>query len=118
LILICILNPSIKLDELFKIPHLLEHFKEHPELSFVEYLQEHYNENHAEHKKSDSHDDGCLPFQNNNCFCQTVLVLNIVIINTISLPEPAQKILKRNQGSSFFVTSEYLSNIWHPPKIS
>lgn len=118
LILLSVINPAIKFDELVKMPHLLEHFGEHPELTFFEYLQEHYNDNHNEHEKEDKHDDGCLPFQNNNCFCQTTLVFNVILFNSISLPEPALKISIRNPGSSFSINSEYLSNIWHPPKIS
>jgi len=118
LLLLAVLNPAIKLDEFIKMPHLLEHFGEHPELTFFEYLQEHYNDDHSEHDKSDRHDNGCLPFQNSNCFCQNVLIFNANVFNGISLPVPSLKILKRNSGASLSINSEYLSNIWHPPKIT
>lgn len=109
-------NTSI--GQLWKIPNLIEHYKEHKldlgskiTFSFKEFIKIHYTKDLENHH--DEHHD--LPFktfdnQTNNLF--TFVVLNFQF--------SVKKIFYKNQNSFFYRNSFHtnsFSSIWQPPKI-
>ena len=119
LLLIGILGSTTEFHELLKLPHLVYHFFEHrleqPDTSLAEFLHVHYSHDHDNHK-DEHHDKGCLPFQGEHIqhiqithFC-TQSNFDIKLIPHISS-------LDKNSFNQSFPLSEYLANIWQPPKV-
>ncbi len=76
------LYANTELHELLKIPVLVHHYLEHDDndnsVSFIDFLNEHYNNNNS-HNDTDNkhHDHQKLPFKTNDCATvHTVLAFN------------------------------------------
>jgi len=66
------LYANTELHELLKLPVLVHHYLEHdtssPDLSFFEFLKEHYDSNNTHRHPDNNHNDHQkLPFKNGNC---------------------------------------------------
>ena len=119
LLLAGFLGSTTEFHELFKIPHLIVHYFTHKseqnDIGLVEFIHIHYSHDHDNHK-DDHHDRGCLPFQGeHNCHIQTMQFCSYskVDFNLIPPVRDARKIFPDSE----FSPSEFLSNIWQPPKV-
>lgn len=108
--------------ELMKLPFLFQHYFEHekhdhPDLSFSEYLQEHYlNESHEDEEKG--HCDEDLPFNHcHDCCSHITTVISFLIPETIF---PIAFPVKNNEDGISAIP-QFLSNyhcpIWQPPQL-
>ena len=98
------------------IGHYQHHNKEHHKLSFVDFVLEHANGGHEE--KGQHPEDECPIDHNHNLVVQYVYYL---VDNKIKIEEDQNSIyvgLTTPLPQNVFCKSEYISNIWQPPKIS
>lgn len=110
---------ATELHELFKLPNLVEHFKEHQSedktTTLINFLVNHYTA--TDDGDNDSSKDMQLPFKSNhdggnisntgfNCFTNIQLAIKSIPIESKNY----------NTYSSEFISSAYLSSIWQPPK--
>lgn len=105
------------IGQLYKVPNLFEHFKEHQSevsnnsISFIQFIKAHYSknseDNHSEHEN--------LPFKTVEHTSNVLFTLLLVNIKSIEKPTIIE--LK----SAFFYKNSFKSNlftsIWLPPKI-
>lgn len=101
--------------QVFKISVLLHHFQEHlilqPNLSFLDYISEHYTKVHHH----DEHDNS-LPYQHDECFEGN--------ISSLYTPEKVQhtSIIPYSTIPTYIPNTPQVpeipySDIWQPPKI-
>jgi hypothetical protein len=107
---------TTELYQLLKLPVLIEHYKEHKaqntEMSFIDFLSLHYNQEFA-------HDDtdNKLPFKSHSNCASVSIVAFIAQPFTINLEKPIYfepKILSVYHNVIF--KSLAISTIWQPPK--
>ncbi|MDP2176476.1 MAG: hypothetical protein Q8K70_11255 [Bacteroidota bacterium] len=116
--IILFLFTSTVIEQLFKLPQLIEHFSEHKlsssHLSFLDFLKIHYVDEEEHGKTSDK--DQNLPFKTIDvCQSLNVIGLPIVFENKVPVLMTLNKnISSLNQES--FISSSFLSSIWQPPK--
>jgi hypothetical protein len=111
---------TTELAELLRIPVLISHFKEHkehdPDISFIGFLDLHYNNQLPDHhhdKESDTHNK--LPFSGSH---------GVSIVFVSSCPffiQPQNTIevntkLKSTFSNDQYLENNHLSSIWQPPK--
>ncbi len=99
------------------VSHYIEHKKESPKMSLLDFLGLHYK--HQDHaNKKDTNQDHNLPFLNLNN------VLNVVCLSPHSIYfEPNTKVLIINSQKQTLLNESYkefafLKAIWQPPRIS
>jgi hypothetical protein len=114
---------NTEIGQLLKLPNLIEHFTEHHHhdddhaISFLDFVKNHYNDNHK-HSDTDKHDHHQnLPFKTINTNTNTVIAfenqptvlfrkpINVVVNNTVPFSQ------------NFYISSVFAS-IWLPPKLS
>jgi hypothetical protein len=108
---------TTELSQLLKTPVLIQHFVEHREenkhLTLRQFLYLHYATSHAD--DADHHKDMQLPFKtHHNCIAA---FQNVVIPthNTIHKPVTVFKKRPLHPGDQS-ISSNFLSNIWQPPR--
>lgn len=114
---------NTEIGQLLKLPNLIEHFIEHHEhkdehnISFLDFVKSHYNDNHK-HSDTDQHDEHQnLPFKTINTNVNTILAFENQ--PTISFRKPIS--IDVNNTVTFhkeFYTSTVFACIWLPPKLS
>jgi hypothetical protein len=130
-----LVNPTIT-EELLKLPSLMEHYyhhnhhhshhdehehwgnlESHEEMNLMSFLDAHYGATSIDHSE-DSHNE--LPFKNssNNRIEQQSIHLFVFEQNNFEIQYFAENETKQPLGYASFLTSNYLQNIWQPPKIS
>lgn len=105
--------------ELTKIPELIHHYLEHQdetgELSFLEFIHQHYSEEHTPKDANHKHCD--LPFktheQGSVFYHFTFASVSNEILNPFG---DAQNVYL--DPSNIFLFSNYLASIWQPPQLS
>lgn len=110
-----------ELNQLVKLPLLVEHFIKHKEkdsqLSLLAFLDMHYA--HGDVKDADYDEDMQLPFKSHDK-CVNASFISFVPNNFDDLS--AKPVLTENKiysvYSEQFIQSSYLSFIWQPPKNS
>lgn len=108
---------TTELSQLLKTPVLIEHFVEHREenkhLTLWQFLYLHYATSHVE--DADHHKDAQLPFKtHHNCIAA---FQNVVIPAQNTIYKPVMAIEKHSLcPDDQFVSSNFLSNIWQPPR--
>jgi ABC-type Zn2+ transport system substrate-binding protein/surface adhesin len=121
--LLIFLCANTEIGQLLKLPNLAEHFFEHHDhedehnISFLDFVKSHYNDNHK-HSDTDKHDEHQnLPFKTLNTNVNTVIAfenqpsiifnkpISIAINNTVPYHKK-------------FYTSNVFACIWLPPKLS
>jgi hypothetical protein len=99
------------------IQHYEHHNKEHGKISFIDFLVLHSTEN--EHTRTDNHEHDKLPFNKHNHTKSSQTIPFICSNQKIQLNSPLDTSLAvQVQTKQFFVGSDFLKGIWHPPKIS
>lgn len=112
---------ATELNELFKLPMMVEHFKEHNEgdkqISIWDFLCVHYSSKMA--KDADMEDDMKLPFKSKSHF-ETTNSINSICFNfnfevnhLIPFVEKSYVI-----SSEQFNNTSTINTIWQPPKFS
>lgn len=107
------------MSELLKLPVLVAHYSEHKQwdgsITFLQYLRMHY----AEHddQNADYRRDQQLPFKTlaHSPIAAIAFVLpavSVVFLAAVSFREKRQK----RSFHTLFYTSQYLANVWQPPK--
>ena len=117
-VLISLLLAQTELHEFLKLPalfaHYFEHLSEQPQLSFTEFLHEHYSgHNHCD--KNQGHADG-LPFKDCSSCSSTIACAPVP-----SRPELSFEIFPAPRTQHFTHVKQFVSQsfaeIWQPPKI-
>ncbi|MBC7642627.1 MAG: hypothetical protein H7174_09890 [Flavobacterium sp.] len=114
---------NTEIGQLLKLPNLIAHFTEHHDhevdhnISFLDFVKSHYNDNHK-HSDTDKHDDHQnLPFKTINTNVNTVIVFEDQ--STISFRNPFNITIKNKVPfHKEFYTSNVFACIWLPPKLS
>ena len=113
---------NTEIGQLLKLPNLIEHFAEHHDhedennISFVDFVKSHYNDNHkhSDTDKQDEHQN--LPFKTINSNLNTVITFEnqptISFRKLISIP-----INNTVPYHKKFYTSTVFACIWLPPKL-
>ena len=110
---------TTELHQLAKIPLLIEHFEEHQQqnnqLTFFDFLNLHYS---GEEKIDADHEkDMKLPFKSHDGCISTFIAANIPpSFSNLVLKEFSESILSFPSREDCFLSSNYLSSIWQPPK--
>lgn len=110
---------TTELDQLLKIPILIEHFKDHqkqnPSLTFFDFMQMHYD--HPK-KDADYKTDRKLPFVSHSIHFTSIVTLNPIFHLAIKKGVPI--ILKSEISSKRVIdyVNTPLHSIWQPPKFS
>lgn len=114
---------NTEIGQLLKLPNLIEHFIEHHKhkdehnISFLDFVKSHYNDNHK-HSDTDQHDEHQnLPFKTINTNVNTILAFENQPV--ISFGKPISFVV--NNTVPFhkeFYTSAVFVSIWLPPKLS
>jgi hypothetical protein len=107
---------NTEFHELLKVPvlvaHYLEHKREQPDLSLVQFFSIHYNNNT---KDEDYTRDSQLPFKAAEHLTSSITIF----ISHFAVKLPAPYFNHKTDIPFYrasFVSSQLLSNIWQPPK--
>jgi hypothetical protein len=109
-----------QLGEFLKLPKLINHFIEHSQeqsnLTFIEFLTIHYVDALVYDK--DYEKDMELPFKSHSDFCNCSITTFCSPIPqfTFSKEQTIKEFKKPHFNYVFTFTSNFLSNIWQPPK--
>ena len=114
---------NTEIGQLLKLPNLIEHFFEHHDhedernISFLDFVKSHYNDNHK-HSDTDKHDEHQnLPFKTINTHVNTVIAFENQ--STISFRKPISIAINNTVPyHREFYTSDVFACIWLPPKLS
>lgn len=111
----------VQVNELFKIPNLIEHYKEHqetePNIGLLEFICIHYM--HGEVNDDDSSKDMKLPFKSHTSDCQCNIVFYPAVENYNFIADFFHKEYKPQSFKyTISFSSNYLSTIWQPPQLS
>lgn len=109
------LLPQMDTYELSKLPHLIEHYKEHSKQSssftLLDFISLHYGSQKKSHE--DTHQDtGCLPFQQ-HAVSALFFTLDTVYF-TCTRQSDYQIVRKPFYKAIYHMV--YLASIWQPPK--
>lgn len=109
------------LHEIFKLPLLIDHFVEHSQsnknLTFWEFLDDHYAKQN-DGISSDDDKDMKLPFKSHQD-CVNYIVAFSMVPNTPNFFEPIYtNPVNFLDYNSAILSSSFLDNIWQPPKFS
>lgn len=111
------LNTSTELHQVFRLPFLLEHYRQHRQqdscLSFISFLKIHYTNNHPE--DNDDNEDNRLPFKDAGNINHT----DIPIMGAKSVPAIAfeHKSVKATYRLAY-IPDQRADSIFHPPNAS
>lgn len=116
------LSTNTVFSELFKLPELIHHYLEHREnekdnnLTFINFLTEHYSENAHHTHKNNNHEK--LPFKTLDF--HLAHVISIVPQTNSSLPiiVLVNPKLKKSFQYQYDYSNAYLESIWQPPRFS
>lgn len=111
--------PEMDTSELSKLPVLINHYRQHhktdPSLSFLSFIDQHYN--NRDHYNKDQEHHHKLPFsnhQNHNCqLHQVVFMLPEIILS----PDVCVKPVKNEPYYSPPEGNSIQRTIWQPPKL-
>ena len=94
------------------VQHFVEHREENKHLTLWQFLYLHYATNHAD---ADHHKDMQLPFKtHHNCIAT---FQNVVIPVQNIIYKPVKDVeMRSHYPDDQFVSSNFLSNIWQPPR--
>ena len=110
---------ATELHELFKLPNLVAHFKEHQSedktTTLIDFLVQHYTS--SDDGDGDKTKDMQLPFKSNHDG-GNITNTGFISFNNVQLAIKSAPIESEiyNTYSSDFISSAYLSSIWQPPK--
>jgi hypothetical protein len=114
---------NTEIGQLLKLPNLIEHFIEHHDheddhnISFLDFVKSHYNDNHK-HPHTDKHDEHQnLPFKTINTNVNTVIVFENQTEFSFRKPNIISLNLTVPFSQNFYISSVFAS-IWLPPKLS
>jgi hypothetical protein len=109
---------STELREIVKLPVLIQHFNEHRQLNhqitFSQYLVDHYN--NLPHTDNDEDRDNQLPFKradSNIMFSPVIPASGFVELRKPVLPVVPDEMFSRNDH---LIPSATVSKIWQPPR--
>jgi hypothetical protein len=120
LLSISLLGSMMNIDNLAKLPRLIEHYQEHrdksSDFSFFEFLSLHYGSKSEHHDKEEHEQHTGLPFKSGDCtFTHTVILLpQFQSPQTIA---PVSILTYANFYQSTFSVA-FSQSIWQPPKNS
>lgn len=105
-----------EVGQVLKLPMLIVHYIDHYEeegQSVYAFLHEHYVHHHG--RNTDQQEDDQLPFKTTNIqqASFTYLLPALEIINKQPIPASKKKIIRPSTS----IYSNYLKDIFHPPKI-
>lgn len=114
---------NTEIGQLLKLPNLIEHFIEHHDhedehnISFLDFVKSHYNDNHK-HSDTDKHDEHQnLPFKTIHSDLCTVFAFENQL--TIWFKKPISIAINTIVPyHEEFYTSDVFICIWLPPKLS
>ena len=111
---------TTELNQLLKLPILVEHYSEHKEqdqkISFFKFLSMHYASGDVKDKDYDK--DQKLPFKSHDGCVIMSVVCAFVNAHTPFIKQVYNNDKLYSAYSEFFVSSAHLSSIWQPPKFS
>ncbi|MEZ4854137.1 hypothetical protein [Flavobacterium sp.] len=118
ILIITFLCANTAVGQLFKIPNLLEHYKEHKKdtttnsISFTTFLKLHYSKTSKEHH-GEHHDLPFKTFDNNGTvlFAISLFKLQIEMVKTMIS-------CKNKFFYNISIKSSLIKSIWLPPKIA
>lgn len=119
LLLLTLMDSTIDLHNLAKVPGLIEHFQEHckrlPGFSFLGFIVLHYGNKAGTHDQEEHGKHQKLPFKSNNCtFSNTLSIISTVnacAITPINFYQSYSNFYK----STFY--AGFSESIWQPPRI-
>jgi hypothetical protein len=107
----------LSLEDIVKIPELVEHFQEHQEKygdSYIDFINKHYGAEKNHHNSEDNEDHQDLPFHHSSHFCIDLKV-DLPQLKTI-----AQKFESATLKHYFVYqpphTASAAHSLFHPPK--
>jgi hypothetical protein len=105
---------ATEISQVFKLPKLIEHVRVH-QLSLWEFLSMHYGQGNV--FDTDYNEDMKLPFKTENNTVALTGSAYYPLLFTVSIVVPTEFTEKNTYFiTEQFILSNYLSNIWQPPK--
>ena len=111
---------TTELNQLLKLPILVGHFLEHraetEKLTIYQFLYIHYAQGDV--KYADYEEDMKLPFKESSNFLVQTNLITPPQIFRVTLNKNLSKVLQKKffYTNDSLITSNFLSNIWQPPK--
>jgi hypothetical protein len=102
------------LQQLFKLPLLVEHYLKHQQrdkVSLLGFLEDHYA---ADHKDADLPEDEQLPFKNITFYTIGYAIVTPSIQANVLVPLPAEK---KVIFPDSYTPQQHLASIFHPPRV-
>ncbi|MBC7524368.1 MAG: hypothetical protein H7239_08025 [Flavobacterium sp.] len=119
-LLVLYLMSTTELNQLLKLPALVEHYNEHQlensSLTFFEFLHMHYSQ--ADDHDGDKDKDMKLPFKSHSLCCSAnpvIVTLPELYVFTSNLVIESSR--KEVNYYRFLICPSPLKSIWQPPKI-
>lgn len=113
------LSANTLFGEVIKLPALIQHYMEHEDLqsdiSFIDFLKEHYT-NPGSHPDIPQHHHDNLPLKTINIHSASVVspISTFNVVSTVFI-ESNQSAIPLYQEGNFI--NNYLSQIWQPPRL-
>ena len=105
---------ATEISQVFKLPKLIEHVRAH-QLSLWQFLSMHYGQGNV--FDTDYNEDMKLPFKTENNTVALTSSAYFPFLSTVSIAVPTEFTEKNTYFiTDQFILSNYLSNIWQPPK--
>ncbi|MBA2610743.1 MAG: hypothetical protein H0U95_02145 [Bacteroidetes bacterium] len=112
-------------EELIKLPKLFTHFyhhsnEHHDSDDFVDFLVDHYSDNHKENKHDEDDNDCDLPFKHCEGCCLTSHIPLIAFIPSFNGSEFVFSVISKEKYSNENekIKSMCSPPIWQPPKLA
>ncbi|MBS1655307.1 MAG: hypothetical protein JSU05_10715 [Bacteroidetes bacterium] len=110
---------NTELHQFFKLPLLIEHYREHkkedPSITVLQFLKIHY-QGLIVHDR-DEKKDRQLPFQSPDCAVSVVVITDVPA--AINFEAPLPLILKQQRVAHYYTyTHQHLIDIFQPPRFS
>lgn len=119
--LLVFLSTSSIVNQLFKLPNLIEHFAlhqhdhDHNASSFLDFLKEHYSNTSSHNTQAKHHHDN-LPFKTIDAHASQIIMLNFQSEVFTFLKANLEIEHKETIYSNISLQSAYLNGVWQPPK--
>lgn len=113
------LSANTALGEVLKLPMLIQHYTEHENLekniSFLDFLKEHYS-NTSQHGDYDHHHHDSLPFKSTISHGSIVITMTPPLSLKLERLEFTSDKIKIPAYKNERFDNNYLSKIWQPPR--
>ena len=112
-----LLASLIEMENLIKLPYLIDHYLEHKEkatkFSAIEFFTLHYGAQEASHDQEEHEGHENLPFKHHDCTSSQIAFINTSLLESNSTQ--THSISYSNFYQSMY-SIDFASSVWQPPK--